>query len=61
MVRGFENCPKNNITVVYMEEGVIGYNPNNNLEIGIDISFCIEVLSPGKMEIEELISESLSV
>ena len=56
VIRGFDTCPISKGTVVYLEEDVVGYNDVGK-EIGVNISFCIEILPPGEVCIEELISE----
>ena len=56
VIRGFDVCPVSKETVVFLEEGVVGYNDVGK-EIGVNISFCIEILPPGEVCIEELISE----
>ena len=63
MIRSINTDPLFKTPVYYFEEGIIGYNPNNRLELGLNIECLRELLPPEDIseQIEEIISETVTL
>jgi len=62
VIRGESVCLVNNCRIFYLEEGIIGYNPNGD-EIGIAINDLRELLPPEDISevVEEIMCEPVAL